>query len=360
MQNSLVKGAAVNKISKVLVVGSLLLSGGAFADSADTEIPVIQTLPPFATDEAEPQQVEDEADKAADYAQSAIEVAGEYGPTQASVTLWAIAKLLADEQGVSAWKMQNALYKTNRQAFNNNDINSLMVGVMLKVPDLSRASASAGRLQPVINKLDNSGNSQPVSQPVPAPADNGQPKVEKLEQQLDSMQKLLISREQQLVTLQQVTVPKAAPVQEDPSANIFLLLIGGFVAGVLAMFGWIYWRNRQFSGADEKKSQVVAHHTADKFVEADSRIDEAGWSNDEFGYSFDFAPPIPIMEDDTYDADLDDSEDEATIESGIDLAKAYMDMGDAEAARSALANVLKKGTQQQRETAEALLGELKP
>lgn len=346
----------MGKISKVLVVGSLLLSGsGALADSTDTEIPVIQT-PPIATEPA-PQTGEAETSKEAGDPQIAIAVDGEYGPTQSSVTLWAIAKQLADEQGVSAWKMQNALYKANPLAFNNNDINSLMVGVMLKVPVFSPAPVI--KPKPKLKqqsativgdtKADNVGNPPPDLQPVaPAAIDTAQPRIEKLEQQVDSMQKLLDSKEQQLAELQRAPAVSRA---DDAQVSHILFISAGVVAGVLSVFGWLFWRNRPLPESDDN-SPVYSRPFSDIHPKS------ADGSSDEFDYNFDLVSPVSVLDDDAYDPDLDDSEDEAAVESSIDLAKAYIDMGDAEAAKAALAGVLEKGTKLQQASAQALLDEI--
>ena len=46
-------------------------------------------------------------------------------------------------------------------------------------------------------------------------------------------------------------------------------------------------------------------------------------------------------------------------ETKIDLAKAYIDMGDIDAAKTIAEDVLAKGSKQQQQAAQALLDELK-
>jgi pilus assembly protein FimV len=47
------------------------------------------------------------------------------------------------------------------------------------------------------------------------------------------------------------------------------------------------------------------------------------------------------------------------LETKLDLAKAYIEMGDAEAARDITEEVLKNGTAEQKKTAETILERLK-
>lgn len=84
---------------------------------------------------------------------------------------------------------------------------------------------------------------------------------------------------------------------------------------------------------------------------------------DDFDFNFDFDNIMPIggpaeqapSETDLGVSDLTDMDE---YETKIDLAKAYIDMGDAEAAKSIAEEVLQKGNQEQKQAAKALLDEL--
>ncbi|WKJ89844.1 FimV/HubP family polar landmark protein [Methylomonas montana] len=86
----------------------------------------------------------------------------------------------------------------------------------------------------------------------------------------------------------------------------------------------------------------------------------AGEANDEFNFNFDFdTPVISASSENTLDLGVSDLTDMDEFETKIDLAKAYIDMGDTEAARSIAEDVLAKGSKQQQQAAQALLDELK-
>lgn len=67
-----------------------------------------------------------------------IQTTGEtYGPVRRDETLWSIAKLLnPDATKVSHERMLEAIYQANPEAFQNNDINLMKAGAVLKIPDM--------------------------------------------------------------------------------------------------------------------------------------------------------------------------------------------------------------------------------
>ncbi len=82
---------------------------------------------------------------------------------------------------------------------------------------------------------------------------------------------------------------------------------------------------------------------------------------DDFNFDFDFEDTSLAAEENTSGdssgvADLTDMDE---FETKIDLAKAYIDMGDIEAAKTIAEEVLEKGNDQQKQTAQALLNDLK-
>lgn len=74
---------------------------------------------------------------------------GDYGPTQGNDTLWSIASRTRPNESVSVQEMMLALYRTNPEAFINNNINGLRRGQILRMPSeqelgaLSREQALA-------------------------------------------------------------------------------------------------------------------------------------------------------------------------------------------------------------------------
>nr|WP_229648839.1 FimV/HubP family polar landmark protein [Vibrio splendidus]MCC4878964.1 ATPase [Vibrio splendidus] len=89
-----------------------------------------------------------------------------YGPTRGSETLWSIASRLRPDNSVSVQQTLLAIYRLNPQAFENQNIHSLLPASNLRVPSLEQARASS--TQQAINimnshlaKLD-----APASKPV--------------------------------------------------------------------------------------------------------------------------------------------------------------------------------------------------
>ncbi len=62
--------------------------------------------------------------------------AGEYGPTHRNDTLWDIAARLRPRKDISIEQMMIALYEANPKAFYKHNVNALMAGKKLKVPDI--------------------------------------------------------------------------------------------------------------------------------------------------------------------------------------------------------------------------------
>lgn len=81
-------------------------------------------------------------------------------------------------------------------------------------------------------------------------------------------------------------------------------------------------------------------------------------SSDEFDFNFDFDAPINLGGDESVGLGVSDLTDMDEFETKIDLAKAYIDMGDSEAAKQIAQEVLEKGSPEQQQIAQTLLNEL--
>jgi pilus assembly protein FimV len=92
---------------------------------------------------------------------------------------------------------------------------------------------------------------------------------------------------------------------------------------------------------------------------ANNDLDDAKL-DDDFDFNFDFNEAISTgaigEEADAGVADLTDMDE---FETKIDLAKAYIDMGDADAAKSIAEEVLEKGSDEQKKTAQSIMDQLK-
>ncbi len=93
---------------------------------------------------------------------------------------------------------------------------------------------------------------------------------------------------------------------------------------------------------------------------SDKALETPAQSGGEFDFNFDFDTPIISTTDNNeFELGVSDLTDMDEFETKIDLAKAYIDMGDTEAAKLIAEDVLSKGSKQQQQAAQALLDELK-
>ena len=109
--------------------------------------------------------------------------------------------------------------------------------------------------------------------------------------------------------------------------------------------------------ADSEVTKSAANHAESE------KIADASASNlsDEFDFNFDFE--VPTGESETKKGEIDlgvaDLTDMDEYETKIDLAKAYIDMGDSETAKTIAEEILEKGNKDQKLAAQAILDELK-
>jgi len=86
-------------------------------------------------------------------------------------------------------------------------------------------------------------------------------------------------------------------------------------------------------------------------------------AGDAVDFDFDFDMPLTGLDGQNTSQQSNfgtpDLTDMDELETKLDLAKAYIEMGDAEAARDITEEVLKNGTDQQKKTAETILNRLK-
>ena len=68
-------------------------------------------------------------------AEKGISGESEYGPTRGNDTLWKIAERASRQEGVSVEQLMFAIYKENPRAFYQENMNVLLIGKTLKIPD---------------------------------------------------------------------------------------------------------------------------------------------------------------------------------------------------------------------------------
>ena len=206
--------------------------------------------------------------------------AGEYGPTTKNDTLWKIAEQVGKQSGVSVEQMIMALYEKNPQAFYRGNVNALLSGKILKIPEsamvlkLSREQALAefnrhtkawrNQVEPRLVTTETIKKENPDKQltllapttadvakneviapeneqatgheaeskaidqevvSVTSPINDAlQDKVATLEKQLAIMQQILVLKDQQLAALQNQSPSKpivqTEPVQPAPSQSV--------------------------------------------------------------------------------------------------------------------------------------------
>lgn len=205
--------------------------------------------------------------------------ADEYGPTRKNDTLWHVAEGLSREQGVSVEQMMVALFQANPDAFYKDNVNALIAGKTLKIPEkdvvvkLSRSQALAefnrqrqawkNRLVPApvksaevietvtdnqlkltapveatvaddavvapgsdkstsVKKSTASQAGAEASSSAASPADAAiQTKIAALEKQLAVMQQIIALKDQQLAAMQnQAQPPQPAEVAPTPSPAV--------------------------------------------------------------------------------------------------------------------------------------------
>ncbi len=205
---------------------------------------------------------------------------GEYGPTLSTDTLWNVAERTRGRSDVSVGQMMIAIYQANPHAFYKNNVNALIAGKILKIPerevvlklsrnqaltafnqhtkawknDLALASVDTAKKKSAQSEVDASVDNQltlaaPVNQPedsnknpadqtervkddaeknisVTASTDDAlQRKVAELEKQLAMIQELIAIKDQQFAALQKQSQQK--PVSQQltvPSEDVVVML----------------------------------------------------------------------------------------------------------------------------------------
>ena len=108
------------------------------APTAATEAPASQAKAPAPR---QSQQRAAAAAASAKAAQAGMAGAKSYGPTRRTETLWTIASSLRPDDSVSVYQMMMALLKENPDAFYDHNVNNLMAGYVLRVPDKAAVMA---------------------------------------------------------------------------------------------------------------------------------------------------------------------------------------------------------------------------
>ncbi len=348
------------------------------APELQANVPEEATAPPPVPDEAPEPQVAPSPPRSVESA-SAGDLGGTYGPVQRGDTLWAIASQYRPDDA-SLFQMLLALYEANPEAFAGN-MNHLYAGAILRIPErteIGSIAADSARAEFLRQTGEWQERTQqlarlrlvpptPESRPGASGSDTGEDaevselrdQVAALRSELDESQRLLEIRDQELRDLQAGVSAEAdgAPDSEQLFAD-----------GDEPPAG---------DGAESAASQSDADTAP---VSVTRAILTSTWTwiaggaalvlltaflfmRRGFRKATDFELDLRDLQAEPDDSGGDDERPSDPqklddIGSRLDLARAYIDMGNADQAREVLAEVLEAGDSDQREEAQTLLDAL--
>ncbi len=293
---------------------------------------------------------------------------GTYGPVQAGETLWSVASRFS-APGVHLSQVLVAIFEANPRGFGGN-MNGIYQGATLRIPEavqarrltIEEATAEAIR-QLDVWLADPDRLGQPGISAAPGESSEVAA-ADELQAELDDTRQLLETRDDELLALRAELVEALAAAQaaeEDAAAaraavppapvrgpglrgiwielnrvasRAFAVVVAASVAALLLvgiLIGFLFGRRRPPAGdRPEAAPPSVDEDSGDGSVPS-AATDGAGASQ-------------VTME----------------IESQLDLARAYGDMGDTRAAKRTLQAVIEAGNPAQRQQAESLLRDLSP
>lgn len=301
---------------------------------------------------------------------STCNLASTYGPTSSNDRLWEIANEVRPNATVSKQQTMVALLTANPSAFKNRNVNGLRAGYTLRVPrfetiqeiDPWRALRQVQTQnaqwrspepdQSVIN--ESTPATTDISELTAAQTDaydnlmkyfqtqmmaaqiqlkefiqqsNG--RISALEDQNNALREQIavLNNQVQILARRPLNDSTFIPVSATQSLGVYnLLFIGALVTSLLFLLV-LWWSNN--------RSRLRAIQSDQRHIPTIDSIDEED-TEDEYDY-------------------LNSREG---IAAKIDLARAYIDMGDQELAKQALADVLKQGDEAQQQTAQELIDRL--
>ena len=293
---------------------------------------------------------------------------GTYGPVEAGERLWNLTDRYS-APGVHPNQFLVAVFEANPRGFSGN-MNGIYQGATLRIPEavqarrltVDEATAEAiSQLDAWLADAGSRGQAALAGEPGGIdPAAGATPAGDELQADLDDTLQLLDSRNEELLTLREqlleaqavaeaaeedaeaarAAIPPAPPpglrglwveLNRFASRVAATALVVGIGALVLIgiLIGFLLGRR---SGAGEERPAPAATSVSEGPVKASPSSEATGGA----------AESRAAME----------------IESQMDLARAYIDMGDTAAAQRTLRAVVKAGNRAQRQQAESLLQEL--
>ncbi len=293
---------------------------------------------------------------------------GTYGPVEGGERLWNLADRFS-APGVHPNQFLVAVFEANPRGFSGN-MNGIYQGATLRIPEavqarrltVDEATAEAiSQLDAWLADAQSRGQAALAGEPGGIdPADGVTPAGDELQANLDDTLQLLDSRNEELLTLREqlleaqaaaeaaeedaeaarAAIPPAPPpglrglwVELNRFASRVAATALAIGVGALVLIGILigFLLGRRSGAADERPAPAATSVSEDQ-VEASPSSEATGGA----------AESRATME----------------IESQMDLARAYIDMGDTAAAQRTLRAVVKAGNRAQRQQAESLLQEL--
>ena len=293
-----------------------------------------------------------------------------HGPVGADETLWSLATRFS-ALGAHPNQILVAIFEANPRGFGGN-MNGIYQGATLRIPEavqarrltVEEATAEAIR-QLDVWLVESESRGQPA-----LPGEQGEgtlaaeemPGPDVLQAELDDTRQLLESRDEELLALREQLVQAQAVAQaaeedaeaaraaippEPPpglrglwielnraasrAATTAIAMGVGTLLLVGILIGFLFGRRRGTRGERREAAQISVADDTDE----DSRSSEDTGS-------------------------MAESQATMEVESQLDLARAYVDMGDNAAAQRTVRAIVKAGNRNQRQQAEALLQEIKP
>ena len=297
---------------------------------------------------------------------------GTYGPVQDGETLWSLASRFS-APGVHPSQVLVAIFEANPRGFGGN-MNGIYQGATLRIPEavqarrltVEEATAEAIRqLDAWLAEVESRGQpALPEAQGDSALAAEATPGADELQAELENTRQLIETRDVELLAMREqlLEAQEAAQAAEEAAATAraaaeqlarvpglrglwielnraasravtTAIAVGlGVLLLVGILIGFLLGRRRGGAGGDRREA-------AQPSVAEDA----------------DHMPPSGDG-----GAGATQSEAAMEIDSQLDLARAYVDMGDTAPAQRTLRSVIKAGNRAQRQQAEALLQELEP
>lgn len=286
---------------------------------------------------------------------------GSYGPVAEGETLWSLATRFS-APGVHPNQILVAIFEANPRGFGGN-MNGIYQGATLRIPEAvqARRLTVEEATAEAIRQLDVwLADSESPGQPESGLTVEEMPGPDELQAELDGTRQVLESRDEELLALREqlVQAQAAAEAAEEDAAAARAAIPPAPPPGLRGL--WI-----ELNRAASRAATTVIAIGVGALLLVGILIGFLIGRRRGTGGERREAARVSVAEDTDQDAlsseatgSSADSQATMQIESQLDLARAYVDMGDSASARRTLRAILKAGNRDQRQQAESLLQEI--